>query len=274
MMRHLNTALVLAGLIIAIAATNVTRTRAQQQGPVALPVHEVDGRRSGYLYMEPPTQALQDDDFLNPAFFAVERGQQLWRQVEGSEEYSCASCHEDAVVTMRGVAARYPVYDAKAGGIVNLEARINEMRVAYMGAKPYAYESDALLALTTYVSLQSRGMAMQVAIDGPSRPWFDAGKEFYYKRRGQLNLACANCHEDNAGQKLRGDVLSEGQINGFPVYRLLWNSMGSRHRMFAWCNTSLHSEPYAPGSPEYLALELYLAWRGRGLSLETPAVRR
>jgi sulfur-oxidizing protein SoxA len=74
--------------------------------------------------------------------------------------------------------------------------------------------------------------------------------------------------------KLRGDVISQGQLNGFPIHRLSWRAMLSRHRIFAWCNTSVRSEPYELGSPEYLALELYVAWRGRGLPIEAPAVRR
>jgi sulfur-oxidizing protein SoxA len=44
--------------------------------------------------------------------------------------------------------------------------------------------------------------------------------------------------------------------------------------MFVWCNTSIRAEPYPEGAPEYLALELYVAWRGRGLPMESPAVRR
>jgi sulfur-oxidizing protein SoxA len=44
--------------------------------------------------------------------------------------------------------------------------------------------------------------------------------------------------------------------------------------MFEWCNTSVRAEPYPLGSDEYVDLELYLAWRGRGLPVETPAIRR
>ena len=73
---------------------------------------------------------------------------------------------------------------------------------------------------------------------------------------------------------LRGDRISQGQVNGFPFYRISWRSVGSRHRMFRWCNTSVRSEPYVLGSEEYLSLKLYVAWRGRGLLIEAPAVRR
>ena len=76
------------------------------------------------------------------------------------------------------------------------------------------------------------------------------------------------------GQRLRGDVISQGQSNGFPIYRHLWQTLGSAHRMFAWCNNAVRAEPLPYGSDDYVNLELYLAWRGRGLPVETPAVRR
>jgi sulfur-oxidizing protein SoxA len=234
--------------------------------------YEVEGRRSGYLYLGDQTRQLQDDEFLNPGMFAVEQGRELWARVDGAAGKSCASCHDEA--SMRGVAARYPRHDARRGGLVNLELVINDMRAEHMGAPAYGYESEEMLALSTYIAHQSRGLPMQVEVDGPARPFFEEGRAFFLKRRGQLNLSCAQCHDDLAGQKLRGDTISQGQVNGFPIYRLMWRSVASRHRMFEWCNTALRAEPYALGSPEYLALELYVAWRGRGLPIESPAVRR
>jgi len=251
--------------VLAVVAEGATQER-------NLDSYEVDGRKSGYLFLGPDTRALQDDEFLNPGIFAIEKGRQLWNQADGAADLSCASCHEED--DMRGVAARYPQYDEDRGGLVNLELRINEQRTTHMQAEPYPYESEELLALAAYVSYQSRGMPLEVDIDGPAQPYFEQGREFYTTRRGQLDLACTHCHDDHVGSHLRGDVISQGQINGFPFYRLMWNSTASRHRMFRWCNTSLRAEPYDYGSAEYLSLELYVAWRGRGLPMEAPAVRR
>lgn len=240
----------------------------------AIDRYEVDGRKSGYLFLSDGTRALQDDEFQNPGMFAVELGRELWNRAEGPEGRSCASCHGDAEASMRSVAARYPKFDAQIGGLMNLELRVNAERNGRMKVAPLAYESEELLSLTSFIALQSRGEPMAVDVEGPSRPFFEQGREFYYARRGQLDLSCAQCHEERVGERLRGDVISQGQINGFPIHRLTWRAMVSRHRIFAWCNTSVRAEPYAYGSPEYLGLELFLAWRGRGLPIETPAVRR
>jgi sulfur-oxidizing protein SoxA len=234
----------------------------------------VDGRRSGYTYLSEENQRLQDDDFANPGLLWVERGRELWRQEDGVAVKSCASCHGDAADGMRGVRTRYPRFEPSLGKLINLEQQINRCRAERMQARPYPYESETLLAMTAYISSQSRGLPIDVRIDGPARPFFEAGKAFFYRRRGQLDMACAHCHEQYAGQQLRGEVISQGQINGFPVYRLTWQTLGSVHRMFAWCNTSVRAQPYSLGADEYVNLELYLAWRGRDLGVEAPAIRR
>lgn len=228
---------------------------------------------SGYEFLTEGTRQMQDDDFLNPGFFIMPRGEALWSE-PGPNGASCVGCHGEAAVAMRGVATRYPEYEPERKGLINLEQRINDERVRRMEAAPLDYESEDLLALTTYVANQSRGLPMNVATDGPVASFWERGRAFYVTRRGQLNLACVHCHEDHVGEKLRGDVISQGQVNGFPIFRLIWNEVGSRHRMFAWCNDAVRAEPFPLGSQEYLELELYVASRGNGLEIETPAVRR
>ena len=239
-----------------------------------LPRYSVEDRRSGYTYLSEENQRLQDDDFANPGLLWAERGRTIWQQRDGVTGTSCMHCHSNAAESMRGVRTRYPRFDAQRGKLINLEQQINRCRTERMQAPPYTYESEALLALTTFVGWQSRELPMHVSIDGPAQPFFEAGRAFYMQRRGQLDLACTHCHDQYAGQRLRGDVISQGQSNGFPIYRHTWQTLGSTHRMFAWCNTSVRAEPYPLGSDEYVNLELFVAWRGRGLPVETPAVRR
>ena len=252
----------------AIVGTLVTNAVAQEWGK-----YQVENRRSGYTYMTDETRAVQNDDFENPGMLWVENGQGLWGEVMGSKGKSCASCHADAEKDMKGVAPSYPKYNAKLGKLETLEQVINRHLVDSMGAKPLKYDSKKMLSLTTYIGNISKGMPVNVKVDGPAAPYFEKGKAFYYKRRGQLNMSCANCHEDNAGNMIRANTLSQGQINGFPTYRLKWQKPGSVHRRFKGCNKQVRAKPYKVGSPEYTSLELYVKWRGRGLPTETPAVR-
>jgi sulfur-oxidizing protein SoxA len=236
--------------------------------------YQVDGRRSGYLYLGAETRALQDDAFANPGLLWVERGGALWSTPESEAGKSCADCHGAALDSMRGVRARYPAYDPELGRPLDLEQRINQCRRRHMQAAPWPWESEELLAISAFVGFQSRGLPVAVDVAGPLAPHLERGKAFWYQRRGQLDLACSDCHDDLAGRHLYGDVVSQGQSNGFPVYRMLWQTLGSLQRMFRWCNTAVRAEPYPFGADEYLDLEIYLAWRGRGLPVETPAVRR
>lgn len=239
--------------------------------------YSIAGRRSGYTYLSPETRAQQNDDFSNPGMLWVEQGERLWSAVptDGNRNAkSCLQCHGDAANAMRGVAARYPAFDRGERRVVNIEQRINACRAKRQGELPFEYESKDLLAITAYVTRQSLNMPVSVKVTGAAARSFERGRTAYYQRRGQLDMACANCHEERTGSRLRAEVISQGQINGHPVYRQLWQTMGSAQRMFAWCNDAVRAEPYAFGSREYTDLELYVKWRGRGLPVEAPGIRR
>lgn len=230
-------------------------------------------RRSGYTLLGPELRALQDDDFANPGMLWVDRGQRLWNAPDGSSKKSCQDCH-GGPATLRDLANRLPRVDAAAGRIDNLDTLVRHCRAERQQAEPLAHESEELLALTTLIAHQSRGLPLAVTIEGPAKAAFEQGKASFERRRGQRDLSCADCHERLEGARLRGETISAGMINGFPLYRLTWEGLGSRQRMIRWCNEAVRAEPMAPDDQGALALELYLAWRSRGLTLESPAVRR
>jgi sulfur-oxidizing protein SoxA len=230
-------------------------------------------KRSGYQDASPETRAMQDDDAANPGFLWVQQGEALWSQRPGGAGRSCADCHGAAAVAMRGVAARYPVFDARLGRPVTLAQRIEQCRMERQSQAPLPPESDVLLGLTAYVGLQSRGMPMQVAADGPARPFLEAGEALFTTREGQFNLSCAQCHDGLAGQRLGGSVIPQGHANGYPEYRLEWQGMGSLERRIRNCQVGVRAEPFAADGLELAELELYLGGRANALPVETPAVR-
>ncbi|MFV0277530.1 MAG: sulfur oxidation c-type cytochrome SoxA [Parahaliea sp.] len=229
---------------------------------------------SGYHFLGPELRAMQDDAFANPGTLWLQRGAALWREEAGAGGASCHACHGDAGASMAGVAARYPAFDGQLGRVINLEQRIRHCRRQHQRAPAFEWESAELLALSLLVTRQSRGLPLAPLVEGPARASFERGRALFARRLGQLNLSCQHCHQQSVGLRLRGEVVSQGQINGFPIYRLLWDSLASSHRMFAWCNEAVRAQPYAAGAQEYVDLELYLKWRGRGLAVEAPALRR
>jgi L-cysteine S-thiosulfotransferase len=230
-------------------------------------------RRSGYSFMTPDTQAIQNDDTANPGMLSVLDGASLWNDKAGASGKACADCHQDARVSMRGIAARYPAFDQTLGRPVNLEQRINLCRVRHQQATPLAYESHELLALTAYVAEQSRGVANETGADPQLEPFIAKGRDLFMHRQGQLNLACTNCHDDNWDRHLAGSAITQGQPTGYPLYRLEWQSLGSLERRLRSCMAGVRAQPYEYGAPELVELELYLMSRARGMPVETPAVR-
>jgi sulfur-oxidizing protein SoxA len=174
---------------------------------------------------------------------------------------------------MKGVAARYPAFEPALARPLDLEGRINRCRTEHQGAEPLGWESEDLLALTTFVAHQSRGLPITARTDPELRPFIDLGGELFHRRQGQLNLSCSQCHDDNWGKLLAGAVIPQGHLTGYPVYRLEWQSLGSLQRRLRNCMIGVRAEPYEYGAPEALALELYLMVRARGMRIETPAVR-
>ena len=230
-------------------------------------------RKSGYEFMARETRAMQDDDTANPGMLWVLDGETLWNRKEGAAAKSCADCHGDARASMKGVAARYPAFSAARGRPVDLEQRINICRAEQQQSTPLPFESKELLALAAYVGRQSRGMPIEIADDERTKPFLQAGRELFTQRQGQLNLSCAQCHDDNWGQKLAGAVIPQGHPTGYPLYRLEWQALGSLQRRLRNCLFGMRAVSYPSGAPEYVVLELYLMWRARGMPIETPAVR-
>ncbi|MEL7212811.1 MAG: sulfur oxidation c-type cytochrome SoxA [Pseudomonadota bacterium] len=256
-----------ANLVVNEEIEMVTRTAAPAH------VENLDEIVSGWVFRSDETQALQMDDFDNPGMIFVDQGLDQWNEVAGTAEKSCASCHEAVEDSMAGVRAVYPKWNEEAGEVRTLAMQINDCRENQMGAEPYKYTGGKMANMEALISVQSRGMPVNVAIDGPVAATWEAGKELYYTRTGQLELSCANCHEDNYGNMIRADHLSQGQINGFPVYRLKNAKLNTAHARFKGCVRDTRAETYKPGSDEFIALELYVASRGNGLSVEAPSVR-
>ncbi|PWW04081.1 sulfur-oxidizing protein SoxA [Hoeflea marina] len=236
--------------------------------------HPFDEVLSGWLFREGETRALEVDSFENPGMLAVEEGEAIWNTVEGTAGKSCASCHDDASVSMKGIAANYPKWDADSKKPINIELQINKCRTENMGAEAYEFDKGGQRELTAFIKNQSLGVPVQLDLtQGDLQSWWEKGKDVYYTRTGQLNLSCASCHEASMGKYIRADHLSQGQVNGFPTYRLN-SGLTSLHNRFRGCIRDTRAEFPKAFSDELMALETYVTWRGTGLSVETPSVRQ
>jgi sulfur-oxidizing protein SoxA len=233
----------------------------------------LDQRRTDSAFMSADTRAMQEDDTANPGMLAVLDGEGLWNEKAGATNKSCADCHGDAKTSMQGVAARYPALVPARNGPVDLEERINMSRAADQKAGPLPFESKDLLALTVYIARQSRGLPITVEETAQAKPFIETGRNIFERRQGQLDLSCAQCHDDNWGKRLAGSLVPQAHPTGYPIYRLEWQELGSLQRRLRNCMSAMRAEPYEYGAPELVDLEFFLMWRARGMAMETPAVR-
>jgi sulfur-oxidizing protein SoxA len=233
----------------------------------------LDQRRSDSNFVSADTRAMQNDDTANPGMLAVLDGEAIWNAKAGQSGKSCADCHGDAATSMKGVAARYPAFSAALNRPVDLEQRINLSRTTDQKAAAFPFESKELLALSAYIGNQSRGMPDAVEETAQTKPFIEAGRALFERREGQLNLSCAQCHDDNWGKKLSASTIPQAEPTGYPIYRLQWQEVGSLQRRLRECMYAVRAQPFDYGAPELVDLELFLMWRARGLPVETPAVR-
>ncbi len=231
------------------------------------------GQMIGSISHAQTAQALQADDALNPGMLWVLQGQDLWERPDGAAQRSCASCHGGSVRSaMASVAAGYPAWDARTQQPVTLSQRIEQCRVRHQRAPALAWEHPTRLALEAAVAHAARGQKR-----APPDPRLAAaatlGQQWWNTRLGQLGLSCAQCHDERAGQYLAGVAIPPGHAEGYPVYRLEWQSLGTVQRRLRNCQTGVRAQPFAPDSPEAVALEVYLAQRDRARVLHAPGVR-
>lgn len=226
---------------------------------------------SGWLFHDPSTQKMELDDFDNPGMNGEANGETEWSAVDGSEGKSCASCHGD-LAKMKGVRAQMPKVN-KAGDLWSMEDYINNCRTKRMGADAWKWNSANMQDMVAAISVQSRGMPMDVQTDGPAAKFWKEGEKMYYTRTGMLQLSCASCHEQHYGDYIRAEHLSQGQLNGFPTYRLKTGTLVSIHNRLKGCIRDTRAHTYKEGSQELRVLELYVASRSNGLSVEGVAVR-
>lgn len=229
---------------------------------------------SGYTLLKQETKEMQDDDFLNQGMASVEKGRTMFASA-GKNGKSCESCHEKGGKNLNPkVIATFPALDKRTQRPITLQQYVINKWTELLGNAPLKYESDDALALEAFVRNLARGEVVNVSTGGKMAPFYEQGRKLYEETRaGQLDMACNNCHGYYPGLKLRAQVLSQGQSNGFPLYRLANGKVVGLQTRINQCYDQFRAEGHPYGSDAMTLLELYVNARGNGLKIETPAVR-
>ncbi|HVX75286.1 MAG TPA: sulfur oxidation c-type cytochrome SoxA [Bradyrhizobium sp.] len=225
-----------------------------------------------YSLNEDMRRQWEEKEEFPPYEFALEAGKEMFaKPFKNGKTY--ADCFPNGGI---GIRQNYPYFDEKEGKVITLELALNRCREAN-GEAPISYVKDDMAALTAYMAYTSRGKPFDIRIPNDPRALqaFEDGKRYFYSRRGQLNFSCASCHVQNAGQRIRAEVLAPalGILNAMPIYRSEWGGMGTTSRRFITCNTQTRGVPLEPQSDEYRNLEYYLSYVSNGLPISGPGAR-
>jgi len=218
------------------------------------------------------------DPTNNPAIVLAEDAEALWR-ARGASGKACSDCHEGGVArAMRGVAPRYPRFVKAQGRVMGVEDFLEVHAPATTGhAMPS--ESADNLSMTMLIKMQSNGMPVSVDVASPeARAALARGKATFYRRVGERNHACADCHtsERSAGKFLGGRLLADvrsGLTKHIPTWRTDRAEVWDMRKRFQWCMTPLGMNMLAADSIEYAELELYLTAFDNGKPLSVPGIR-
>jgi sulfur-oxidizing protein SoxA len=207
-----------------------------------------------------------------PYQFALDHGKKLF-DTPFANGHTYAACFPHKGI---GIAQDYPQFDPKTGRIVTLEIAVNRCRAAN-GEQKLKLTTGHMADIIAYMTDTSRGKPIDVKIPPhhAALAAYEAGKEYFYTRRGQLNFSCASCHVQAAGKHLRGDVLAPalGMTASFPLYRSAWGNTGTLVRRFIGCNKKVRSVPDKADSAAYRDLEYFLAYMSNGLPIAGPGAR-
>ena len=226
-----------------------------------------------YAIDAPSREQWEAIEEFPPYEIAIEEGEELFNTPFKNGK-TFASCFRNGGI---GIEGDYPYFDTETGQVQTLPVAINDCLVKN-GEKPLGYGKGKLASIVAYMAYTTRGQVIDIKIPHDQRAMdaYEKGKQFFYARRGQLNMACAHCHVDNAGNMIRADILSPalGHITHFPVYRSKWGGLGTLHRRFEGCNKQVRAKAFPLQSEEYRDLEYFLTYMSNGLQWNGPGARK
>lgn len=218
---------------------------------------------------------------LPPYDYALAEGRKEWgTRFKNGKTYSGCFINEG-----RNIAQHYPYWHEASGLVRTVEMDLIDCLKRNGEERPFTTADlnqdgrarNQLANLTAAFYDLSKGQRVGIDLSRPGAiQAYEAGKKYWWARRGQRNLACANCHMDLAGKNLGGEqVLSAalGHPVAWPAYRTATGQFETVHQRYANCNLEAGAKPAKHGSVEYSNLQLYETYLSSGLPLTAPAIR-
>ena len=234
---------------------------------------KVDDYVYGALAFDADSKAQYNSIMEFPPFESVlEEGRKMWETpFKNGKRY--ADCFPNGG---KQIAGNYPMFDEAKGKVVTLHDALNNCRVANGEEALKVNDMKTMGTLTAYMRTLSDGMLMNVKVEGPrAMAAYEDGKKTFYSRKGQLNFACANCHVQNGGNRLRSELISPvvGHAVHWPVFRGGDNLVTLQQR-YQGCFQQVRAVPPPQGGETMNNLEYFHSALSNGLPMKASVFRK
>jgi sulfur-oxidizing protein SoxA len=223
----------------------------------------------------PPVEKRDNlDPIENPAMWAVDKAQELWKQA-GAAGSSCNTCHIDPKTSFKTWAASMPMWEPRLNKVLGVEEFVTRHAKATTSAS-WPMETEENRAMSVYLHFLANGAPLKVDTSSPgAKAAMERGKELSARKVGQLNMACTDCHGKVANHWIRGQWLGDpkGQYDHFPTWRTSLLAIWDIRQRFQWCQVNIRADELPPDAKEYGDLEFYLAVQNEGQKLSVPGIR-
>ena len=264
---------VLLGSVGALATPEQDRQAFIKLYTQKYPNIKVDDYVYGALAFDNDSRAQYNSIMEFPPYESViDQGRKMWEtSFTNGKKYAVCFPNEG-----KQIAGNYPKFDESKGKVVTLQDALNACRTAN-GEEAYKVsDMKTMGTLTAYMRTLSDGMLMNVKIEGPqAMAAYEDGKKTFFSRKGQLNFACASCHVQNAGTRLRSELISPavGHAVHWPVFRGGDNLVTLQQR-YDGCYQQVRAVPPPQGGEIMNNLEYFHSSLSNGLPMKASVFRK
>lgn len=234
-------------------------------------VNSADGFVNGTYAFDLVGKMSRDDMMEMPPFEEnIEKGEALYNK------------HFKTCLPSTTVAGDYPMFNEKTGKVDTLsEVIVACAKKAGLktGKKGWNLKSGLTTDIQAYFAYESQEAEKKINIkinSAAAAAAYANGRDEFYAQRGYLELSCASCHVQGAGQRVRLQYLSQtlGHTTHFPVYRTGKGKMFTLEGRLGGCNRNMGEAPHKPGSDWSSDVLYFMSYMNNGLKLTGPDVRR
>ncbi len=235
-------------------------------------------------------QMLTED---NPGELWIDRGKKLFYEKRGPRNASLEPCDFGlGPGKLEGAAARLPRYFPDTDRVQDLESRLLTCMVELQGFKredvvkraisPGGSSGSDVEALALYITSRSNGMKMNVSLSHQKEyDMYKAGEYLFYRRSGQTDFACIQCHGESNKRIRLQDLVNMTDKKQIQEVVSTWPAYRGAHfvvRTMQWrlydCFWQMRLPELSYTSDASIALTTYLHYQGNGAVIKVPGFKR